>query len=72
MSTQNIPFLNTKKKIFLNYPKSASMVFFQGTQNGFETAVVNEPSVFEPLKFNCNSSIIYFYILKSERPKKSK
>ena len=28
MRTQNIPFLNTKKKIFLNYPKSASMGFF--------------------------------------------
>ena len=27
MSTHNIPFLNIKKKIILNYPKSATMGF---------------------------------------------
>ena len=27
MSTHNIPFLNIKKKIFLNYPKSATIGF---------------------------------------------
>ena len=32
MNTHNIPFLNIKKKIALNYPKSAAMRFFQGTQ----------------------------------------
>ena len=32
MSTQSIPFLNTKKKNILNYPKSASMEFYQRTQ----------------------------------------
>ena len=43
-----------KKKIILNYPKSAAMGFsFKGLKNEFETAVVNEPSVFEPLKFYC-------------------
>ena len=43
---------NIKKKIALNYPKSAAMVFFsKGLKNEFKTAVVNEPSVFEPLKF---------------------
>ena len=36
-----------KKKFTLNYPQSAAMEFFEGTQNEFETAVVNEPSVFE-------------------------
>ena len=47
---------NTKKKITLNYPKSATMRFFcQGLKYEFETAVVNEPSVFEPLKFYCVS-----------------
>ena len=52
--THNMPFSNTKKKkITLNYPKSAAMGFFEGTQNDFETVVVNEPSVFEPLKFYC-------------------
>ena len=42
------------KKITLNYPKSATMGFFSnGLKNEFETAVVNESSVFEPLKFYC-------------------
>ena len=49
MSTQNIPFLNMNKKNNLNYPKSATM----GLKNEFKTAVVNEPSMFEPLKFYC-------------------
>ena len=45
---------NIKKIIILNYPKSAAMGFFsKGLKNGFETAMVNEPSVFEPLKFYC-------------------
>ena len=55
MSTHNIPFSIYKKKITLNYPKSAARVFVSyGLKNEFETAVVNEPSVFEPLKFYCN------------------
>ena len=37
------------KKNTLNYPKSAAMGFFWGT----EAAMVNEPSEFEPLKFYC-------------------
>ena len=28
-------------------------IFSKGLKNDFETAVVNEPSVFEPLKFYC-------------------
>ena len=41
-------------KITLKYPKSAAKGFFsKGLKNEFETAVVNEPSVFEPLKFFC-------------------
>ena len=37
-----------KKKIALNNPKSAAIGFFsKGLKNEFETAVVNEPSVFE-------------------------
>ena len=28
-------------------------IFFQGTQNELETAIGNEPSVFEPLKVYC-------------------
>ena len=54
MSTPNIPFFNMKKKNTLNYPNSAAMGFFsKGLNNVFETALVNEPSVFEPLKFYC-------------------
>ena len=38
---------NIKKKITLNYPDSAVMRFFpKGLKNEFETAVVNESSVF--------------------------
>ena len=51
MSTYHIPFLN-KKEITLYYPKSAAMRFFsKGLKNKFETAIVNKPSVFEPLAF---------------------
>ena len=43
-----------KKKIALNFPKSAAMDFFsKGLKNEFETARINEPSGFEPLKFYC-------------------
>ena len=59
--TQNTIF-NMKKKNTLNYPKSAAMGFFsKGLKNEFETAVVNEPSVFEPLKLYCN----YLYFSKT-------
>ena len=39
--------------------------FPKGLKNEFETAVVDEPSVFEPLKFYCiyiNESALYFMI----------
>ena len=42
---------NIKKKIAVNYSKSAAMGFFsKGLKNEFERAVVNKPLVFEPLK----------------------
>ena len=51
--TQYIIF-NIKKKITLNCPKSAAMGFCaKGHKNEFEKPVVNEPSVFEPLKVYC-------------------
>ena len=54
--------MNMKK--CLNYPKSAAMGFFsKGLKNEFELATVNEPSVFEPLKFYC----IFFAEKKNER-----
>ena len=47
---------NIKRKITLHYPKSAAMEFFsEGPKKEFETAMVNEPSVFEPLKFYCST-----------------
>ena len=54
ISTHNIPFSIREKKITLNDPKSAAMGFCsKGLKKEFETAVVNEPSEFEPLKFYC-------------------
>ena len=53
--------INIKKKITLKYPKYNNVcsywLFSEGLKNEFETAEVNEPSVFEPLKFYC----IYFF-----------
>ena len=40
-----------KRKCTLNFPKSVAMEFFPRLKNEFETAVVNEPSGLEPLKF---------------------
>ena len=54
--TQYTIFNIKKKKFTLYYPQSAAMGFFsKGLKNEFETAMVNEPSVFEPLKFYCNT-----------------
>ena len=57
MSTHNIPFSKQKE----NHPKLSQIysygIFSKGLMNEFETAVVNEPSVFEPLKVYC----IYSY-----------
>ena len=56
--TYNIPFSIKRKKITLNYPTSAAMGFCsKGLKNKFETAMINEPSVFEPLKFYCISFV---------------
>ena len=57
--TQYIVF-NIKKKVTLNYPTFAAKGFSRGLKNEFETAMVNEPSVFEPLNFDC----IYLNIRK--------
>ena len=45
--------VNINTKITPSYPKSAGMGFSKGLKNEFETAVGNESSVFEPLKFYC-------------------
>ena len=42
---------NIKKKITINYPKSAAMGFCsKGLKKEFERALVYEPSLFKPLK----------------------
>ena len=57
--TQYIIF-KIKKKITLNYPKSATLgICSWGLKNEFETAMVNEPSVFEPLKFYCINKVLF-------------
>ena len=54
MSTHNIPFFNMKTK---KHPKLSQIcsygIFSKALKNEFERAVVNEPSMFEPLKFYC-------------------
>ena len=64
MSTHNIPFLNIKKKIILIFSQICNYRnYSKGPKNEFKTAVVNEPSVFEPLKF---------YYIYMNGPKKKK
>ena len=53
MSTHDIPFSIYRRKINLNYPKFAAVRFSKALKNEFATAVVEEPSVFKPLKFYC-------------------
>ena len=57
-----------EKIITLNYPKSAALGFFsKGLNNEFETAMVNEPSVFERLKFYCSLTNKYENIKRHYR-----
>ena len=56
---------STKKKFTLSYLKSAAMgLFFKGLKNEFERAVINEPSVFKPLKLDCMFENIHQKLLK--------
>ena len=53
---------NIKKKITLKYPKSAAVGYFpRDSRKSFETAVVNEQSVFEPLKVCCIVQFTFCY-----------
>ena len=58
MSTHNVPF-SLKKE---NHPKLSHFcsyrLLFKGLKNKFETAMVNEPSVFKPLKFCCINILV--------------
>ena len=72
MSTDNIPFLNIKKEI---HPELSQICNYgicsKGPKNEFEPAVVNEPSVFEPLKFYCIQRVIHSPIPKLELSEQS-
>ena len=55
MSTRNIPFSIYRRKSAYIIPNLKLLdFFFKGLKDEFETAVVNESSVFEPLKFYCS------------------
>ena len=55
--------ISVKRKIIRNSPKCNNVCSYGivclGPKNEFETAVVNEPPVFEPLKFYCISKRSY-------------
>ena len=53
MITHNIPFSIYKRKSASNIQNLQLLDFFKELKDEFETAVVNVPSVFEPLKFYC-------------------
>ena len=54
MSAHNIPFTNAKEDNRSKLSQICSCgIFSKGLKNEFETTAVNEPSVFEPLKFYC-------------------
>ena len=58
-SNENIKYtiFNKIKKITLIIPNLQLWDFSQGLNNEFESAVVNEPSVFELLKFFCKCDL---------------
>ena len=64
MSIHSIPFLNIKKE---NNTKLSQICNYgicsKGLKNEFEPAVVNEPSVFEPLKFYCINRLYHWSLM---------
>ena len=56
---------NAIKKITVYYPQSAAMGYFpRDSRMSWKTAVVNELSVFEPLKFFCTLIGLAKYLYK--------
>ena len=53
MSTHNIPFSIYKRKSAQIIPILQLLDLSMGLKNEFETGMVNEPSVFESLRFYC-------------------
>ena len=66
MSTRNYHFQYIKENQLKLSKICSFCIFFNGLKDEFETAVVNEQSVFEPLKFYCISlrkePIVYFFM----------
>ena len=56
MSIHNIPFLNMKKKITLNYPKSAAMGFFLRVRNNRGKRAIS---------VRATDGLLYFFLLSS-------
>ena len=54
MSTHNIPFSLQKRNHTKLFQISSHGIFYKRLKNEFAIAVVNEPLVFEPLKFSCS------------------
>ena len=60
MSAHNIPLSISKRKSPNIFPNTIhGILFCRRLKNNFEIAMVNKPSVFEPLMFYCTISLIY-------------
>ena len=57
MSTQHTIFNIKKEKLPIIILSLPLWDIFKGLKNEFETAVVDEPSVFEPPKFYCRATV---------------
>ena len=57
MSARHIPFSIYKGKSTCIIPDLQLLDCFKGLKDEFEIAVVNEPSVFDSLKFYCTYSL---------------
>ena len=55
MRTRYIPFSISKENHLKLSQICSCGIFSKGLKNEFETTVVNEPSLFEPLKLYCNN-----------------
>ena len=73
MSTHNIPFFQYIKENQFKFSQICGYrIFSKGLKNEFETGMVNEPTVFEPLKFYCtffSNSKIDAFSPKIEQPR---
>ena len=60
MSAHNIPFLNIKTKIILNYPKSATMRLFPRTREGVRNSRGKQATSVRAIKV-----LLYYYIIQA-------